>query len=881
MALTRLVLWLMSRIVPAAARQRWLEEWTAESRYGGRRMLPGALPDAWALRALARNEAASPPRPSLFHALDQDVRYALRTFGAGRSFAIGVIGSLAIGIGVTTLAFSLVNASMFRPLPEIRAEEELVQVQLGDRPTQGAWFQTAWADFEVLRDGITAVDDLSIAHEANFAVAPGGEHEPRTSAGLIVSSNYFDVLGARSTLGRFFRPEEDAAPWGQPAVVISHNYWQRYLAGDSNVLQRTLNVNGADLPIIGVAPEGFSGIYARSGIQIWVTFALSDLVFRDAAGRPIAARDAPPFRTTIVGRLKPSATIQQGQAQAAGLAPALAGMRERGIKRLFVRVQPLRIVEPTTDAVRALALMAVPLIVLAIACVNAANLLLARATRRSGDWLVRLALGASRWRLIRQLLVESLLLALGGAALGLVLCFWARSFVENQVVGEILIDGNVLLFVLAAAIATALIFGLGPALSVTRAAVSRAPEAGRFMRGPFGSRTRSALVMLQAALCIGLLATGAQFTKTLQTLWDDGLPEPEQFLAVSIDVDQLRYDRKQSDAFYDGLLARVQELPQVEAAALTNGTVANMLTGLVTSRGGSVSAPGSAGGPIDGTLMTYTTAGFFETMGLPLVAGRTFVSGEHRDLPRSVIVNQAFVARAFGQDPLGRVVRLTTGREGGERTSVDTMVVGVFAPPEGQPIFSQLPNVFYPGPLIHEPARDLLVRFNGDAGAVSAAIRTIVATMDARLPIGLIATGEDLRRRRNVLDYTLAQTVTVLGVIALMLAAAGLYGVVSYMVTLRQKEIGIRIALGAEGASVLKMIVRQSIVPVLVGCVLGSAGAVVVAFLVRSRLHGVSQMDPASIAGAALLLLVTMVVASLVPARRAARVDPIQVLRTE
>ena len=695
---------------------------------------------------------------------------------------------------------------------------------------------------------------------------------------MLVSGNYFDVLGVRPALGRFFRAEEDGIPWRQPAVVVSHRHWQLQMSGDPAVLERTLNVNGSDLPIIGVAPEDFAGVFTSGAPQVWITFAQSDLVFRDAGGRPVHARSAPAFPTTLVARLRPGATIEQASAQGASLAETLHDANDRGQKELFVRVEPLRVADPAQYWPFAVALMAVPLIVLAIACVNAANLLLARATRRSQDWLVRLSLGATRWRLVRQMLVESLILASSGGLLGLTLAFWGAHFVQQFApTRDLTVDVNVALFVVAVAVGTALVFGLGPALSVTRAAVTRAP---RRSGGPFGSRTRAGLVVLQAALCLGLLATGAQFATTLRASWDEGLPEAGQFLVVSLDLDQLRYDRARAQAFYGDLLVQVQQLPGVEAAALTGRSAAMMLSGVVTNWGVGIMVNGQPEAPRERSVVTYATAGFFDTMGLQIVQGRSFTSEEQRPPTRSVIVNEAFTKK-LGGDALGRVVQLSADGPHGTKTIADATIVGVVSAPPRRALFWRVPNVFYPAPLVHEPALDLLVRFEGNAEGTATAVRTIVSGMDARLPLGRIATGEDLRRQRNSGDYAVAQTVGGLGLLALVLAAAGLYGVVSYMVTLRQKEIGIRMALGAARASVLRLVLRQAFVPVALGCALGAVGAAVTGSLVRSRLYGISAMDPAALGGAALLLVVTMVLASLPPARRAARVDPIEVLRAE
>jgi putative ABC transport system permease protein len=266
-------------------------------------------------------------------------------------------------------------------------------------------------------------------------------------------------------------------------------------------------------------------------------------------------------------------------------------------------------------------------------------------------------------------------------------------------------------------------------------------------------------------------------------------------------------------------------------------------------------------------------------LGLRDARGRGFTADEQRGAPRAVIVNQPFADDVFGGEALGRTLRIGV-RNGAVPTSYDVMIVGVVPAPSIRRSDS-LPMVYYPTPLQPEPALDLLVRFDGDAAGVAAAIRSIVTGIDYRVPVERVATGEELRRARNATSYTLAQTVSLLGLLALILAAAGLYGVVSYVVTLRQKEIGIRMALGAEGGSVLRLVLRQSIVPVMGGCVLGATGAAIVGMLLRSRLYGVSPVDPLAFGGAALLLLLTMIIASLAPARRAARVDPIQVLRTE
>jgi putative ABC transport system permease protein len=871
---------LISLVVPRAMRPRWLEEWRAELPHGRRRMILGALPDAWALRKLDGVPSEGGRRRSHpFHALDQDVRYALRTFATGKSFTLAVIGSLAIGIGATTAAFALVNAAFFRPFVGVEDQDRLVQVKIGDG---GVWYPATWDEYERLRSDLTTLE-LAASYATDLAVSPGEGEPAEHAGGAVVSGNYFNVLGTRPAHGRFFAPDEDATPWARPAAVISHRLWQRQFASDPDVTGRTIIVNGTVLSIVGVAPEGFINLPMRADVDVWMTFAVSDLVFRDRAGRPTDVRQAGPVRIDFVGRLLPSVELEQAAAHAAVAGEGLIAARAtRSRKGTSVRVEPLADKDAATYAFLAVAAMAVPLIVLAIACVNAASLLLARATRRSADWLVRLALGASRWRLVRQLLVESLLLALGGAALGIVLCYWMIGLWSSQAVLvtpslAVLVDVKVMLFTLAAAGATAIVFGLGPALSVTRAAITRAPEAGRFLRGPFGSRTRAALVTLQAALCLGLLATGAQFTSTLQkSLADDNLQDPASLLSASLDVEALSFTEEETRIFYEALLERVRSLPGVESAALTGPGDAYLMGGVESLR----VWRSWEGSDVDRSEASLLAGGdFFESMRLPILRGRSFSADDRKGPPRVVVVNQAFADSLSGGDPVGQMLRIAP-RDGDYVSAADVVVVGVVP----SPVFSRghtIPIVYVPSPLAPAPARNLLVRFAGEASGSVAAVRSALAAVDNRVPLEQIATGDQLRRQRNASEIDVANRVSILGMLALILAAAGLYGVVSYMVTLREKEIGIRMALGAAGGSVLRLIVRQSIVPVLVGCALGAAGAVAAGALIRSRLYGVSPVDPVAFGGATLLLLLTMLIASLIPARHASRVDPITVLRQE
>jgi putative ABC transport system permease protein len=874
----RIILWLVSLFVPHEARQRWREEWVAELRHGGRRMASGALPDALAMRALAREARAVRRAWKPFHALDQDVRYALRSFGRGKSFALALVGSLAIGIGGTTSGFALADAAFFRPFVGVDDPDTLVQVKIGNGRI---WTSTTWTEYEELKASLTSLSDLAASHEADVAVSVAGGAAENVR-GAVVSGNYFNLLGVVPARGRFFLSDEDGVAWARPVAVVSHRFWERQLSSDPDVVGRNIAVNGDILTVIGVVPQGFVSVPSQHSVDVWSTFAVSNLVFQGADGQPAHVRDAGPARLDYVGRLRDAATVESAAAEAAVAGEPLIAARGRNAaaRDLAVRVEPLRPDDARTYALRAAALMAVPLIVLAIACVNAANLLLARATSRSTDWLVRLALGASRWRLVRQLLVESLVLAVAGTLLGIVLSYWMLGFNAREYGFApslaMLINPRVFAFAAAATLATALLFGLGPAVSVTRAAVSRAPEAGRFMRGPFGSRTRSLLVVLQAALCLGLLATGAQFTNTLRkSLADDNLVDPARLLITSIDLGTLRFTDTQARGFYDELQRRLRLLPGVKFVATTEGEV-HLFDAASSVR---IWHPGAAGNTGQLQMGVYAGGEFFDAMRLPILRGRSFLPEEQRGAPRAVIVNQAFAKSLSQSDALGLVLRLGAA-SAAYPVAHDAVIVGVVPSPTYS-LGHTHPIVYYPVPLEPMPAVDLLVRFDGDGPGMIAAVSGVVGSIDNRIPVKRIVTGEQLRQLRNAPDINRARAVSVLGLLGLVLAAAGLYGVVSYMVTLRRKEIGIRMALGAERASVLRLILRQSVVPVVVGCVFGAIGAASMSSVIRSRLYGVSPVDPVAFAGATLLLLAVMVLASLAPARHASRVDPVEVLRQE
>jgi putative ABC transport system permease protein len=522
--------------------------------------------------------------------------------------------------------------------------------------------------------------------------------------------------------------------------------------------------------------------------------------------------------------------------------------------------------------------MAVPLIVLAIACVNAANLMLARASRRALEWRLRLALGSSRWRIVRQILAESLLISFLASAAGLILTYWSLGLQEGILSMAFEIDWRVLAFTLAIAAMTSLAFGIGPAIATTRAAAMRAPSAAPEGTRAGQRRVRMGLVGLQAALSLGLLMAGTQFLTALtERANDDGLADPERLLVASFDVSKLRYTESQTREFYARLMAEARTLPGVTAAAVANGDF---------WRPSPWTWPLQTWLPVDppatakGTLGLYTAGDVFVILENTMREGRAFVPGDHTGRPQSVIVNEVFAQRFLNGRALGQTVRIAGARAKYEQ-GYDVAIVGVVSSPTGRRGDRRHPVVYYPVPLDGGTSLKLLLRLDGRPAAAAQGLRDLVRRLDDRLPIATLTTGTQMREEWGGEKRWLAIATAVLGVAALVLASAGLFSVVAYVVALRRREIGIRMTLGANGSAVVGMILRQALIPTAVGCLAGAGAAAVAAQIVRSQLFDASPLDPVAFAATAGVMLAVMALASIIPASRAARVDPMTVLRQE
>lgn len=830
-----MIAWL-SHLAPAHARDRWREEWLGElehaagsfrGRFRATRLILmalGAIRDVVALRRAARLRITS-PRPSVFNGLTSDFRDAGRSIAGTPGFTLGVVGSLALGMAAVTAGFSVVNTALLKSPEGVRRPGEVVEVKV-QRLISGIFQMASTYDqFGAFRGAIPSMTDVAAVRSVSMIVGLPGEADSVPAA--LVSGNYFDVLGVQPALGRLIVESDDERPGGHPVAVIGYETWLRHYGADPDVVGRSVKVNGQPLEVIGVAGVGFTGTRVElerdSAAYVWVPFAMGELVARDAGGTPVHPARLTNFHVQLFGRLKAGATPGAAQAEAAVVAARLdpPGTPERARRRVMVA----GLGERPGSLVEVLGFMAVPAMVLALACLNAANLLTSRASRRVRDMALRLSLGATAWRIIRQQLVESLLLAVAAAARA----------------GEL----------------------------VQR--VSR-------RRRSFG---RSLLIGAQAALSLALLATGWQFANAVRVAaQQDGLTAADRLIVGSVNVDRLPWSSADVDAYYERVRERAAQLPGVRDVSFTCGCDVWGVWAPMGEGGGGVRLwlPQHAPDKPDASIAMYAGGDIFEALELPLLAGRKFTEGEHAEPVASVMVNQPFADRLVGQ-ALGRQLRI--GGAGDDfSTSRLAVVVGVVGAPPVKRTDS-VPMLFYPAPLQNLPKRNIFVRVDRPADDVVALVRSAIREVHPDVPRPLIYTAEQARGTRNEFRQILAGAVSLLGVLALVLAAAGLYGVVAFIVVLRHHEIAVRMALGAEPGTLVRMLVRQAIRPAAVGALVGAAGAAAMGMVVRSQLYGASPVDPAAFAGATALLLAVLVAASAIPARRAAAIDPMAVLKAE
>ena len=819
-------------------------------------------------------------RSNAMDRLLQDLRYSCRSLLRSPGFTAVAVLTLGIGIGVNTVVFSLVNALLLRPLPQVQEPSRLVVMFTGGQFDRAPGV-SSYMDYRDI-----AARSRTLAAFAAFkprAMDLTDESSTERIEGMMVSASYFDVLGVQPQLGRFFTPAEDDEPGAETVVVLSHDLWQTAFGGDSGVAGDVVRLNGLPFTVIGVTPPGFRGTSLESRPQLFVPMMMQPH-FMPSSGNLLDSRGWSGIYT--VGRLAEGVSLQQARDELAGIGawlretyPRFTDGREYSLEAL-----PQGTLEPSDRAVVVRfsnLLGAVVGAVLLVACVNVANLMLSRALPRRHEIAVRQALGADRRRLVRQLLIESLTLAAVGGAVGLAMAYVARGLLERLPFPFALdfgFDARVLGFAAAVVVLTGISFGVVPALAATRVDLAspmrRAPERASGRRFSFAG----SLVVAQVALSLVLLVAAGLFVRTLVELSTTELGfDADGVLVAGIDPSLQGYEGAEVRAFYRRLVERVEALPAVESVSLTS---------VLPAGGGDALSFRVQGleGPQDGQVANVTVvgAGFFETMGIPLLRGRGFTRADGADAEPVLVVNQAGAQRLAG---------MTGGDPMDARLSFDgpngpfARIVGIAADSKNSSLREEPQPMVY---LAAEQQEDswyalaLLARTRGvPPERVAPALRAALHEVDPNVPAFRIGTLAEHLAETLLQERLLAGLVGFAALLALLLATVGLYGVLSYGVTRRTRELGIRRALGAHTAGVRYLVVRQALVLVALGGALGLAAALAGASLLAGFLYGVSPTDPLTYVVVLGLLAAVALLASYVPARRATRVDPLSAMRAD
>jgi predicted permease len=810
--------------------------------------------------------------------LGQDLRYGLRMLGQSPGFTAVAVLSLALGIGSNATVYSWVQAVLLHPLPGVQNSSQLLAVET--QMPNGSYHTSSYPDYKDYRDQNQVFSGL-IAFElipANFSIEEN--QTPERIWGQIVTGNYFDVLGVHAHLGRTFLPEEDRGLNAHPVLVISYGLWRTRFAGDPNIIGKTARFNQHPFTIIGVAPREFQGTIVGVASSFWVPMMMQPQVL---PAEDLEQR-APTF-IHLMGRLKPGVTIQQAQANMTTIARRLEQQYPDTNKNTGIYVCPVWKAHYGLQdyLLRVLAFLTVVVaLVLLIACANVANLLLARASVRAKEIAIRSALGAGRARLVRQLLAESLLLALLGGAGGVLLALWTSHLLmlflppaNLPVTVPLSVDGRVLSFTLLVSLLTGIIFGLVPALQISRPDINESlKEGGRtFRAGASHHRLRNLLVVSEMVLALVTLVGAGLLVRSLRNAQNASVGfNPDHVLLASMDLRPNGYSGPQAVQFFERLRERIATLPEVQSVS-TERYVPLWFYGRAYTR---PKIEGYTSQPNEDMYIDYNMVGpnYFTMMQIPLVRGRDFSSQDRVDAPLVCIVNETMARRFWpGQDAIGR--RIDAGS--GWRT-----IVGVARDIKYHSI-NESPESFLYFPALQESETEanVLVRTSNDPRALLGAVRHEVQALD---PNAAILTTADLGGLLHVSLFaqrTAASLATVLGLLGMLLAAVGIYGVLSYSVSQRTHEIGIRIALGALPGDIVSLVVGKGMRLVLISLAIGLFASLLATRVMSSLLFGVSATDPLTFFAVALLLAAAALAACYLPARRAMRVDPMVALRYE
>jgi putative ABC transport system permease protein len=806
----------------------------------------------------------------------QDIRYGMRMLFKNPGFTLTAILTLALGIGANTAIFSVVNSVLLRPLP-YNEPERLVAVYESDTRKPDVKGAYSYPNFFDLRSQNSSFEFASMYYMSSAALT--GIETPVNLNVVVGSADLFSVLRATPRMGRTFTIEEEKP--GSNAVMISNKLWQKQFGGDPNILERSITLSGRQCNIIGVMPAGFLFPIELEAPDVWTTSAV------DAAGEDPQTENRGSHSMSVIARLKPGVTIEQAQADVSIIGSQLEKLHPKENSYRNIKLYPFH-EDLVTDYSEALwIILGAVGCVLLIACANVANLLLARATVRHKEIAIRASLGASRWQIVRQLLTESTLLALLGGTLGLLLAWWGTEVLVTLIpedlprLSEINMDWWVLGFTFSMSLLTGIIFGLAPALQAAKVELTEAmKESARSGVSRHRSRLRNILVIAEVAVAVVLLIGAGLLLQSFRKLQKVNLGfDAKNVLTAEVELPEIRYPKPhQAAQFYKQLLERVHSTPGVvnASAIMPQPLSGNSIRTVVEFQGRSYGR-----GDEPRTMFRTIALDYLDTMNIGLVDGRDFTEQDTEKSQQVALVNESFVKAYFpDENPLGKFVK--PGVSVGAGDAPWRQIIGVVKDVKHRtPGRDFDPELYVPHTQAAFTSMSLVIRTEGDPQAIARILQSEVSNLDKDIPVYRLKMLEQYLGTAIAQPRFNALLLGMFGVLALILTAIGLYGVITYSVAQRTQEIGIRMALGAQTADVLKMVLRQGLTLTVMGLVIGLMGSYFLTHLLTKLLYGIGSNDPLTFAITALILTGVALAACFVPARRASRTDPMIALRRD